>query len=145
MATAKKTTAPARTKLAAAPKPPKPGHDPRGQESAALDPTQPKLGSNVESGALPASPPTPTKESQYDHLEHMPGNSAVLPGMGAEEPPKRVKLRDVSMVKVHVPKTFHLTDEHGRHTYLAGTPEMPKDHAEHWYAQAHGVEVKDKE
>lgn len=46
------------------------------------------------------------------------------------------------MVTATVPVAFTLTlDDHRAVHYEAGTQEMPKDDAEHWFAKAQGVEI----
>lgn len=47
------------------------------------------------------------------------------------------------MVKVNIPRGFILTDfDHRPYQYHAGEgQQMRKDHAEHFYAKAHGVEI----
>jgi hypothetical protein len=46
------------------------------------------------------------------------------------------------MVDVVVPKAFTLTlDNHQPVKYPVGTYPMPVDHAEHWFARAHGVSI----
>jgi hypothetical protein len=44
------------------------------------------------------------------------------------------------MVTVNVPKAFRLTEDSGAVVaYPVGAQKMPESHANHWYAQAHGV------
>lgn len=46
-------------------------------------------------------------------------------------------------VLVTIPKAFNLTGDLGEVTrYEIGTREIPRAHAEHWYAEAHGVKIK---
>lgn len=56
----------------------------------------------------------------------------------------RRKVVDAEMVDVHpLARGFNLTGDDGIvTTYEAGTTKMPRGHAEHWYAQAHGVQLK---
>lgn len=45
-------------------------------------------------------------------------------------------------VLVLVPNAFTLTDDdHVKHNYTTATRRMPRRHAEHWFAQAQGVQV----
>lgn len=88
-------------------------------------------------GHIHAAPPTPTRESAAT------ANDA--PGAGGEvkHAPRRTLLEGANdkQVKVNVPKPFRLTDATGaEHQYTVGEQEMPEDHADHWYAKAHGVE-----
>lgn len=49
-------------------------------------------------------------------------------------------------ITVVVPKPFILNADDGKqHTYQAGTQEMPRSHAEHWWSVANGVAVYTKE
>lgn len=49
---------------------------------------------------------------------------------------------DDDMVTAVVPKAFKLTlDDHKHVEYEAGTQDMPRAHAEHWFAVAMGVEI----
>jgi hypothetical protein len=49
---------------------------------------------------------------------------------------------EVEMVTAVVPSEFSLTDgHHVQVKYMAGTQEMPRKHAEHWYAVANGVTI----
>ena len=53
-----------------------------------------------------------------------------------------VQLHEDDEVMVIVPKDFILTDdEHAPHKYKAGTYYMDREHANHWWARAHGVTV----
>ena len=46
------------------------------------------------------------------------------------------------MVVANVPKAFKLTlDDHTPVNYVQGTVKMPREHAEHYYAVAHGVTI----
>lgn len=52
------------------------------------------------------------------------------------------KVEDDDMVTAIVPKAFQLTlDNHERVAYEPGTMDMPRAHAEHWFAVAMGVEI----
>lgn len=54
--------------------------------------------------------------------------------------PKRTPAAQ-ALVSVTVPQPFNLTrDDGSRVRYEAGVQDMHRDDAEHWYAQAHGVE-----
>ena len=90
-------------------------------------------------GGLHAAPPTPTRESAAT-ANDAPGAGGSLP----HPAPRRTLLEgaDTTTVKVKVHKPFRLTDAGGvEHVYDETVTEMPKDHAEHWYARAHNVEV----
>lgn len=46
------------------------------------------------------------------------------------------------LVTAIVPKSFKLTlDDHTQVQYHAGTQDMPRSHAEHWFSGAMGVEI----
>lgn len=120
---------------------PKVGIDPRTVDGSAAEGTTDIKGGGYhdERGAMHAAPPTPTRESAAT------ANDA--PGAGGDNAatarPRRTLLtpESVKMVKVKVPKAFRLTDASGaEHHYDATTKEMSQEHAEHWYAKAHGVE-----
>ena len=50
------------------------------------------------------------------------------------------------LITVTVPVKFHLTlDTHDVVQYQPGVQEMPRTHAEHWYAKANGVVVYQKQ
>lgn len=58
---------------------------------------------------------------------------------------KAAKARVEEEVTVVVPRPYTLTTGPGTAvSYEAGTQEMPKSHAEHWYSRAHGVEIYTK-
>lgn len=62
----------------------------------------------------------------------------VVPEAGAPAPGGAPK------VQVNVPRAFHLADDDGHvHEYGAGRQPMPVAHAEHFYAKANGVTIKD--
>jgi len=72
------------------------------------------------------------------------GRVAVPAEPKADEAPEQAPETsdEVEMVTAIVPKAFHLTLDHHRSvTYEPGTQDMPRDHAEHWFAKAHGVEI----
>lgn len=49
---------------------------------------------------------------------------------------------DSSKVTVVIPKSFNLTlDDRTVVAYKAGTQNIPREHAEHWYAKANGVTI----
>jgi hypothetical protein len=57
--------------------------------------------------------------------------------------PRPRKKKEDPLVTVAVPRPFTLTlDGHIQVRYEAGYHEMPESHATHWYAKAHGVEIK---
>lgn len=93
-------------------------------------------------GHVHAAPPTPTRESAAT------ANDA--PGAGGEvkHSSRRTLLEgaNAKQVKVHVAKPFKLTDATGvEHHYSPGEQDMAEDHADHWYAKAHGVKKLDDE
>lgn len=50
---------------------------------------------------------------------------------------------DEEQIEVEVVTAFHLQDDSGTfHEYSPGPQRMPKSHATHWYAKAHGVKPK---
>lgn len=63
-----------------------------------------------------------------------------LPGDTAKE----IDVDHSDTVTVHVPKAFRLTLDAGHMIDVhAGTREMPREHAEHFYAVANGVTIKE--
>ena len=46
------------------------------------------------------------------------------------------------MVVVNVPRGFRLSlDDYSQFEFHAGTQTVPREYAEHWYSQAHGVTI----
>ena len=65
---------------------------------------------------------------------------ATEPERGEQPKPEGAKAAET--VTALVPQAFILTDDqHRMHHYAAGLQEMPRAHAEHPYARAHGVEA----
>lgn len=57
-----------------------------------------------------------------------------------KEPTKR----EAELVTAAVPRPLMLTDDNSVvHKYDVGVQDMPRAHAEHWYAKAHGVEIQE--
>jgi hypothetical protein len=57
---------------------------------------------------------------------------------------RRVALKELEMVEATITKPFRITaDDGGVHEYAVGTKKIPREHAEHWYAKAHGVTIND--
>lgn len=55
---------------------------------------------------------------------------------------EQTEVEDEDMVTAIVPTSFQLTlDDHAHVKYEAGTQDMPRAHAEHWFAVAMGVEI----
>lgn len=98
----------------------------------------PRDGGNVPPPVVknPLAPPG-ASEKDHDAL----ANSTD--GTGANKPVReRKKIED--LVSVTVPQRFNLTLDHGVVVeYAAGIQDMPKSHAEHWYAKANGVETNE--
>jgi hypothetical protein len=98
--------------------------------------------------AVVAAAPTPNQNNDLEDANKHPGagglaNAATLGGTTVG-PRKRAKLASDEEVEVE-PTTKHfqmLDDNHQMHVYPVGTTRMPKEHAEHWYAEANGVVIK---
>lgn len=151
MATAKKATPNGRTQLKKTAPAPAP-RAPRAQADPALDPTLNAQGRDPRmddpdhnTGSLAAAPPpSPTNETaktaNEPGLTGNEGGAPIDPGMRAG----RTKLKTVDMVKVNVPVGFTLLNAaHQETVYPAHTAEMPREDAEHWYAKANGVTIKE--
>jgi len=55
---------------------------------------------------------------------------------------EQTEFDDEDMVTAIIPTAFQLTlDNHAHVKYEAGTQDMPREHAEHWFAVAMGVEI----
>lgn len=92
-----------------------------------------------------AAPPTPTNESAAtaNDASTAAGNEGGAPPVDpAVVVRRRVIGADQELVKVSVPRGFRVDDGTGVHEYPAGTEQMPAEHADHWYAKAHGVQRK---
>lgn len=60
-----------------------------------------------------------------------------------EQPVQHIEVDESDVVTAHVPKGFNLTLDSGHTIRInAGTQEMPREHAEHYYAKANGVTIK---
>lgn len=73
----------------------------------------------------------------------------ATPTPGAAQPTDAKEFVDLQsqedLITVHVPAAFIITqDDHVQVSYQVGTQDMPRAHAEHWYAQAVGVKVHNK-
>lgn len=104
-------------------------------------PTPPKAPAAKKAAADPrdAAGSTATPSTQHNPLAP-PGAAGKLPTStsGAEppQPRKRARVQDLVSVTVHTP--FKLTDDDGvQHHYHAGTQDVPREHADHWYAAHH--------
>jgi len=92
-------------------------------------------------------------EAQAAEAEAELAKANDAPGVGglantkADPPPgprKRAKLASEEEVEVEpTVKHFQMLDDNQQmHVYPVGTTKMLKEHAEHWYAEAHGVQIK---
>lgn len=69
-------------------------------------------------------------------------DAAKLGPMSAEEATNAAEAAGEDIVMASVPKGFRLTlDTYREVVYEAGAQQMPRSHAEHWYAKANGVKV----
>jgi hypothetical protein len=60
----------------------------------------------------------------------------------AEAQAKAADAHDDTKVMVESPRAFTLVDARGKDVkFAAGVQSVDRDHAEHWYAKAHGVKV----
>lgn len=65
-----------------------------------------------------------------------PGEHPTTTSGDNPSPRRRTKVEDLVSVTVHTP--FKLTDDNGvQHHYHAGTQDVPREHAAHWYAAHH--------
>lgn len=142
---AKKTAAkpaPAPAKAARTPlvDAPKPGVDPRDPSHLQDEDGDATSLADIAATTI-ASPPSPTNESALT-ANDAPGAGGLAAGEPVPQPRKRTALKNEKLVKVSVPKAFNLTlDDGSTVRYEAGTETMLEEHAEHWYAQANGVEI----
>ena len=68
--------------------------------------------------------------------------AAKLGPMSADEAAKQAEEAGEEMVMATVTKAFRLTlDSYREVVYEPGVQEMPRSHAEHWYAKANGVKL----
>lgn len=89
---------------------------PAQSKTAAADP---------RTSTAPAVTPAPTPAAKA------PADDEVKPRKRKEE-----------MVTCTIPQGFQLTLDDGTTVDIkAGTDELPRSHAEHWYSKAHGVEI----
>lgn len=114
---------------------PTPGIDPRVTAEAQAQ--------NEAAHRVIAAAPTPTVESAATANDH-PGIGGDTPTDADHLPRRRAKVKKVETVSVTVPKTFTITDDNGeKFTYHQGIQDIDREHAEHWYAAAHGVEINE--
>ncbi len=100
-------------------------------------PKRTSLIADPRESAAPAQDPAKV-ESAADKQQVDDGTDTILPRRSTAG-----KVKDG--VLVTVVKAFRLTDQAGEHKYAVGTYPMPREHAEHWYAQAHlGSEADDE-
>ena len=69
----------------------------------------------------------------------------ATPAPASSSPPDdevKPRRRKEEMVTCTIPQGFKLTLDDGTEIDIkAGTDELPRSHAEHWYSKAHGVEI----
>ena len=97
-----------------------------------------------------AAPRAPAVDPRGTLPEHDPRNGVREPTKDDDEdlvrPRSKVRVVEEPVdedVTVTVPKAFILNHGKGETHYETGIYEMPRSHAEHWYAKHHGVEIKD--
>ncbi len=89
--------------------------------------------------AAPKPPPAPVVTPRARVQVQDP---AALMSRRIAGAPAEMSVVDGPKVEVNVPKAFKLTDDaHEVHEYGVGRQQMLKAHAEHFYAQANGVEI----
>ena len=105
---------------------------------------------NNAAGRVVAAPPTPTVETAKTANDEPgagghPLEAPQTPDANAVAAVKRrPSAKDVEMVSVTVPRAFILNDDGGvKHNYGPGVQDMPRSHAEHYYAAANGVEINE--
>jgi hypothetical protein len=143
---------------------PKAGIDPRA--------TDEKNALEAAAGRVVGTPPTPTVDGADVDNSHPgagglgfgetqpfsqldPATQATLERNGTDGPAKdadakdapvrrRSTNKDVEKVSVTVPRGFTLTTDDGKqHRYEAGIQDIPREHAEHAYSAANGVELNE--
>lgn len=91
----------------------------------------------AKTGADPRGGITPRADGSSDST-----SSDSSSGGDTEFQPRR-RAKKEEQVTVQVPRPFKFTADDGAlHEYPSGIYEMPRSHAEHWYSQAHDVEIK---
>ena len=81
-----------------------------------------------------ATPPVDRKDDS--------GESQAIKDAAFNSTQEQTEFDDDDMVTAIIPTSFQLTlDNHQHVKYEAGTQDMPRDHAEHWFAVAMGVEI----
>lgn len=85
-----------------------------------------------------------TKIEQTKPAEKTPSPIAQgQPGTGGDEPRPRKKREET--VSCTVPKAFKLQLDHGETVDIReGIQDLPRSHADHWYAKANGVEINEE-
>ena len=91
-----------------------------------------------KSGSQPrkqlATPPVDRKDDS--------GESQSIKDAAFNSTQEQTEFDDDDMVTAIIPTAFQLTlDNHHHVKYEAGTQDMPRAHAEHWFAVAMGVEI----
>jgi hypothetical protein len=85
-----------------------------------------------------ATAPAPAKVKSTDDT----GESQAIKDAAFNSTQEQTEFDDDDMVTAIIPKSFQLTlDNHAHVSYEAGTQDMPREHAEHWFAVAMGVEI----
>lgn len=70
------------------------------------------------------------------------GESQSIKDAAFNSTQEQTEFDDEDMVTAIIPTAFQLTlDNHAHAKYEAGTQDMPREHAEHWFAVAMGVEI----
>lgn len=92
-----------------------------------------------------AAAPTPNTTNDLSTANDAPGVGGLSLEEANQAPSPRRRVKVEAMVKVKPTRTaFNLADDKGgMHAYPVGTTEMPASHANHWYAEANGVEIDD--
>lgn len=108
----------------------------------------PRTSASAADGIKPRAAKTPREtvdDGAKDGAQGAATVTALLAAGGdpatAQERARKEAQEDCEVITVTVPRRFVLTDNNGHeHTYEVGIQEMPRHHAEHWYAKNHGVE-----
>lgn len=70
--------------------------------------------------------------------------SAAMPTESAKSAVEVAEANHEDTVMTSVEKAFHFTDDnHVTHKYPTGAVRMPRSHATHWFAKAHGCVIVD--
>lgn len=98
-----------------------------------------------KSQSKPAAKTPAAAQTSVDPRETGPTTTTPSSDADTDVAPRKKRVAEVidEMVTVAVPKAFRLLTDVGVHDYPAGIYEMLRSHAEHWYAQHFGVEIKD--